>query len=456
MKVESLSTMLGAALVGFGCGWVFSKPRLLQRQRPTEDVDSTPSTESSSTTEPTASAELDTSPATAPAAATTAVSSTAAATMATATAAPLPIAATAAAGAEKDPLITRTVQCVEALLLGINAPKDWSSDDLKKALRVWYPDYTPSLSMNAWDRERAIAKLADAVAKRVAARELPPDFAAGALTPTKQTARDELKYWTDRIDELVEACMSQGSWPQDGTVERALPVNIPGTHMWLGSCLEAREPASLKRDGFTHVLNCARSKDTCFMEDINDDFGNKIRAFHVCESLFFDTGITYGEIGAVDTQNIEQWSPLMLHRNFLPSFEGKMRYGESCEPSKMLSGALEHLEKAKAGGGKVLVHCVQGLNRSAFVCVAYLVLKCDIDMMKAFETVFVARKDERCLYNPVFRKQLIVLSHHADQLEWGEEGRPTTLPRSTLRRVREEEDNNTDDEMRLVPRALLL
>jgi hypothetical protein len=381
-----------------------------------------------------------------------AIASTVAAAMATVSTAPL---AATAAGAEKDPLnITKTV---EALLLSINAATDWSNKDLLKALLVWCPDERHSAGMNAWNRQRAIEKLANAVAERVAARALPPDFTAGASTPTGQTARTELEYWTKRIDELVKTCMSGESYPQDGTVERALPVRIPGTHMWLGSCLEAREPKSLSSDGFTHVLNCASSKDTCFMKDFNDDFGNKISAFHVCEGLFSDTDITYGEIGAVDTQDVEHWSPLMLHRKFLqPSSGGKMRYGESCEPSEMLSGALKHLEEAKAGGGKVLVHCRQGLNRSAFVCVAYLVLKCDVDMMKAFETVFVARKDERCLYNPVFRNQLIVLSHHADRLEWGENGRPATLPRSMLRRVREDEGNNTDDETRLVPRALLL
>ena len=107
---------------------------------------------------------------------------------------------------------------------------------------------------------------------------------------------------------------------------------------------------------------------------------------------------------------------------------------EECEPSEMLLRALRFLDDAQAKKNrKVLVHCVSGLNRSAFVCAAYLILRCNIDLMEALETVFVARKHQDCLLNSVFRKQLIVLSHHAGRLDWGEQGVPASLPRSRFR-----------------------
>ena len=39
-----------------------------------------------------------------------------------------------------------------------------------------------------------------------------------------------------------------------------------------------------------------------------------------------------------------------------------------------LMGAFEFIEQARRGGGKCLVHCVKGVNRSGFIAVAFSTL----------------------------------------------------------------------------------
>jgi hypothetical protein len=300
------------------------------------------------------------------------------------------------AAAERDslPLIT---QWVEALLLGqaTGYPAAWSNNELLRVLKAWFPNERHTASMNEHARSKAVKKLAGAIAERVAARELPPDFVTGASTPFKRAPRTELLYWAERISDLFGRLKK--TFPGAETAALALPVNIPGTNMWLGSCAEARDPNMLRLDDFTHVLNCARAEDTSMGDIVS--FGRKIDKFSICEDFYRGTGNTHCEIGAEDTQVLKDWSPLILQRKFVSDSGGRERYGESCEPSEMLSKALAFVD----GADKVLVHCVQGLKRSAFVCVAYLVLQREMDMMLALETVFVARKHEECLENSIFQ-----------------------------------------------------
>lgn len=58
--------------------------------------------------------------------------------------------------------------------------------------------------------------------------------------------------------------------------------------------------------------------------------------------------------------------------------------------------------------GKVAVHCVQGMSRSAALVIGYLMLK---QGMGLEEAITVIRKERAVFPNDGFLKQLIVLDH---------------------------------------------
>jgi len=71
-----------------------------------------------------------------------------------------------------------------------------------------------------------------------------------------------------------------------------------------------------------------------------------------------------------------------------------------------LPAACRFIDQAIRGGGTVLVHCVQGLSRSAAVVAAYLMYSRRINATQALETIRRAR--EQIWPNPGFQEQLIL------------------------------------------------
>jgi len=71
-----------------------------------------------------------------------------------------------------------------------------------------------------------------------------------------------------------------------------------------------------------------------------------------------------------------------------------------------LPAACRFIDQAIRDGGTVLVHCVQGLSRSATVVAAYLMHSRQINATQALEIVRRAR--EQIWPNPGFQEQLIL------------------------------------------------
>jgi len=71
-----------------------------------------------------------------------------------------------------------------------------------------------------------------------------------------------------------------------------------------------------------------------------------------------------------------------------------------------LPAACQYIEESMRAGGTVLVHCVQGLSRSATVIAAYLMWSRRIGATQALEIVRRAR--EQVWPNPGFQEQLIL------------------------------------------------
>lgn len=97
--------------------------------------------------------------------------------------------------------------------------------------------------------------------------------------------------------------------------------------LYLGSDLIAKSEETFKSIGITHVINCAA------------DYS---------ENYFENDGVTY----------------LSFH------LKDHVREDISC----VFYEAIDFMVKAREEGGKVYVHCVQGISRSATICCAYMIL----------------------------------------------------------------------------------
>ena len=145
-----------------------------------------------------------------------------------------------------------------------------------------------------------------------------------------------------------------------------LPKGSPAKildYLYLGSYWNAKHVVSLHKLGITHVLNCAAPLST-----------DQSNPYHR------ETGIKhYMSILAQDVESYDM---------------------------------LQHVERANAfindarrKGGKVLVHCVMGINRSGFIVAAYLIGALKVPLVTAVRLL----KERRgtVLYNVGFQKQLV-------------------------------------------------
>ena len=136
---------------------------------------------------------------------------------------------------------------------------------------------------------------------------------------------------------------------------------LPG-FLWLGDGEDASNIKSLQHHGINHVLNCAGG-------DINVaypmDF--KVHKFRANDHWQYN---------------------LMQH----------------------LEGAIAFIDDCKQNGGRVLVHCMAGMNRSATITVAYLLHHFeDMDLLQA--VLYTVKRRCWILTNGGFRRQLIQYAH---------------------------------------------
>jgi len=68
----------------------------------------------------------------------------------------------------------------------------------------------------------------------------------------------------------------------------------------------------------------------------------------------------------------------------------------------------DFIDRAIQGGGRVLIHCMVGLSRSATLVIAYLMIKRDLTLEEALRTV---RRHRQVRPNDGFLRQLIDLEY---------------------------------------------
>ncbi|KAJ8599111.1 hypothetical protein CTAYLR_006345 [Chrysophaeum taylorii] len=147
----------------------------------------------------------------------------------------------------------------------------------------------------------------------------------------------------------------------------ALPVEL-APWLWLGDAACARDVPRLEALGVTHVLNVA---------------GQGAR----------------GPVAHYDAAGI-------VHQTFEARDSAKYRMLEL-----HLDAAYAFVAAARATGGRILIHCFQGLNRSGVLAAALLMLETRTDLLRAVARLRRQRGDES-LSNKAFQAQLVDLAKH--------------------------------------------
>lgn len=135
-------------------------------------------------------------------------------------------------------------------------------------------------------------------------------------------------------------------------------------HVYIGSQSNAESLRLLRHLGVTHVLNCAGYKGPRPVPNA---------------SPYEGLGIDYHEFQAEDTDRYD------ICQHFPEAFR--------------------YLDRVERQGGKVLVHCALGINRSAAVCLGYLMTHSQIPLLEATKIM----KDKRriVLANRHFQRLLV-------------------------------------------------
>ncbi len=170
------------------------------------------------------------------------------------------------------------------------------------------------------------------------------------------------EYFMDKMDDILLKSFP-GSYPK--------VMTRLASHVYIGNYKDAENIPALRRSGITHVLNCA--------------------AFRVQSHSPYPPGS--GIVGYLEFQADD--SPTY---NMMQHFQ----------QAKMF------IDDAKYKGGKVLVHCAMGINRSGLICAAYLMLDKNATLLEVIK--YLRHKRQIVLANRSFRKQLVVFARQKGML----------------------------------------
>ena len=146
-------------------------------------------------------------------------------------------------------------------------------------------------------------------------------------------------------------------------------------YLYIGNMDEAHRIPLLKALGITHVLNCAAKRDYS-----TEDFDQNPYSKHA---------ISYEEIEARDNDG---YPLLRLH----------------------FTKCRKFIDQAKREGGRVLVHCQMGINRSGAICAAYMMLDQEMTLTQTLRLIKMERSTLIC--NEGFQRQLIEFARDHDLL----------------------------------------
>jgi len=146
------------------------------------------------------------------------------------------------------------------------------------------------------------------------------------------------------------------------------PYNEVYPNVYVGDVATAMCTQVLKRLGITHILNAAQGKEKFYFVNTSAGF-------------YEQHGIKFLGVPAIDMMNFQME----------PYFEE----------------AAEFIDDAIRTGGKVMVHCRQGISRSATLALAYLMIK---KGMTAQDALRIVRAQREVIPNEGFLQQLCNLN----------------------------------------------
>jgi len=200
-------------------------------------------------------------------------------------------------------------------------------------------------------------------------------------------AEPDLADWVAEID---RALISAGLPVEP---DRQAPQNREMTqitpNVYVGSSRDARNIESLKASKVSCVINCGSS----------DESGTSRR-------FYAGAGISYVELGLHDNNGtFGQW----LTEGKLPALAGTSPSSlnpKNFPPTKALDTAMKTIRSQARYGHSVLLHCVEGKNRSVAIGIAFLLRKREFDLVSAIVHVKRLRPDS--LSNRSFIDQLVI------------------------------------------------
>lgn len=187
----------------------------------------------------------------------------------------------------------------------------------------------------------------------------------------EELSATELQRWEARVHKIasafspVDSADDSGSGAFFGQSPPALPCRIEGIaghKLFLGDAACARNAGGLEALGIGAVLNCG------------------------APAVEYPPGFSHLEVSCEDAEDY----PLLA------------RHLDRCS---------EFMEQCEAASKGLLVHCVMGLNRSASLVVALLMLHRRVPLLEAVSKVWECRGRSPILTNRSFRRQLVQLAH---------------------------------------------
>ncbi|CAH1382107.1 hypothetical protein MTP99_006022 [Tenebrio molitor] len=154
------------------------------------------------------------------------------------------------------------------------------------------------------------------------------------------------------LDDLLNGISMTVTTNHDSKLSEAHDVNLITPGLYLGDRYTSKDKRFLVRNGFTHVLNAAEGTDE-YQVNTNQYY-------------FRDAKIKYLGIPGHDR----------------PSWNISVYFDE----------AARFIDQAVKSGGKVLVHCVVGISRSATLVIAYLMICKGMNAAEALVYTFKRRK----------------------------------------------------------------
>eukprot|EP01006_Ploeotia_vitrea_P066796 TRINITY_DN95739_c0_g1_i1.p1 TRINITY_DN95739_c0_g1~~TRINITY_DN95739_c0_g1_i1.p1 ORF type:complete len:203 (+),score=18.72 TRINITY_DN95739_c0_g1_i1:26-610(+) len=148
------------------------------------------------------------------------------------------------------------------------------------------------------------------------------------------------------------------------------PASMLDCKLWVASQAEImkKDCEFIRKNGITHILNCA-GEEQCKLTKLVENV-----QYHV-----------------IDAEDDEEY-------NMLQHYD---------EAEQFITSGIQ-------AGGKVVVHCGAGVNRSVTLCVAYMVAHEGVNLMDAI--IPIRHQRRIILLNPAFRRQLVNFAKKYDKL----------------------------------------